>query len=279
MFSRTSSGIQNIHLFYNGCYLVIVEGDSDQPFWSNFFPATLGEYKRKFKPVGGKAEVNKFVNELSSGRGAFIVALDSDYRLLKDEIHSHERIVETFGHSIENLIICDSNILSVICNLAQNPEYNQEDIDSWLEHFDQFTHSLMVVDFLIDKENLGIQCIGDNCSRFFKKNGCHLDDHKIETFISSLSISEEVFEAAKEQLLHVRPRYHIRGHFFFSAVLRFITHEAKRVRRKKVSFSKDSLYTVAFSTCEQCLSENPILLDVKEKAETASQNLYELLKS
>ena len=50
MFSRTSSGIRNIDLFYTDQYLVIVEGQDDVPFWGIFFPESIDGYKLKLKP-------------------------------------------------------------------------------------------------------------------------------------------------------------------------------------------------------------------------------------
>lgn len=60
MFSRSSSGIKNTHLFYSNQYLVIVEGTDDGPFWANFFPEKIDGYNRKIKPVGGREEVTKY---------------------------------------------------------------------------------------------------------------------------------------------------------------------------------------------------------------------------
>jgi hypothetical protein len=37
MFSRTPSGIRNTDLFYKGQYLIIIEGEDDEPFWGIFF--------------------------------------------------------------------------------------------------------------------------------------------------------------------------------------------------------------------------------------------------
>ena len=123
MFSRTPSGIRNTHLFHSGFYVVIVEGSSDCPFWSNFFPIEINGYKRKLKPVGGRLEVQHYINELLMNKAKFAVAIDSDYRLLLNRLHKHLRILETKYHSIENLMLCPSVIASVIRNLSHNTEY------------------------------------------------------------------------------------------------------------------------------------------------------------
>ena len=81
-FTRTPSGIRNIHLFYPGYYIVIVEGDSDQPFWKNFFPNEINGYKLKLKSVGGRPQVQRYIEELLQNKAKFAIAIDSDYGLL-----------------------------------------------------------------------------------------------------------------------------------------------------------------------------------------------------
>lgn len=233
MFSRTSSGIRNTHLFHSGFYVVIVEGSSDCPFWSNFFPNEVNGYKRKLKPVGGRPEVQHYINELLSNKAKFAVAIDSDYRFLLNCLHKNSRILETKYHSIENLMLCPSVIASVICNLSHDTEYEVLTADNWLKHFDEATYPLMVADLIIEKSNLGKQCVGENCSPFLIKNNNPIfDANKINCLIQKLNLSQEEVDEMNGKLKEVKPRFHIRGHFLFSAALCFISHEVKKIRKK-----------------------------------------------
>lgn len=278
MFSRTPSGIRNTHLFHNGYYVVIVEGSSDSPFWGNFFPNEVNGYKRKLKPVGGRLEVQQYINELLSNKAKFAVAIDSDYRLLLNRLHNHSRIIETRCHSIENIMLCPSAIASIIRSLSYNAEYEVLVADTWLESFDLATHPLMVADLIIEKNNLVKQCVGENCSPFLiKKHDPTFDTIKISNLIERLNLPKEEFDETNKELEKVRPRFHIRGHFLFSAVLCFISHEVKKIRRKSVSISNDSFYALLVSLCESRVEKDPMLQTIREQALLAAQEVASLL--
>lgn len=278
MFSRTSSGIRNTHLFHSGFYVVIVEGSSDCPFWSNFFPSELNGYKRKLKPVGGRLEVQHYIDELLQSKAKFAVAVDSDYRLLLNCLHKDSRILETKYHSIENLMLCPSVIASVIRNLSHDTEYEVLTADSWLKHFDHATHSLMIADLIIEKNNLGKQCVGENCSPFLvKKHEPKFDAAKIDHLIEKLSLPEEEFNEMSKKLEEVNPRFHIRGHFLFSAVLCFISYEVKRIRKKSISISNDSFYAMLIALCESRIEGDPVLRAMREQALSITHKLTSLL--
>jgi Protein of unknown function (DUF4435) len=277
MLNRTSSGIKNIHLFYPDYYLVIVEGSSDRPFWSKFFPDELNGYKRKFKPVVGRPEVERHIKELLQNEAKFAVAIDSDYRLIINKPYENPRIVETQYHSIENLMLCSSVMTSIIRNLSHDTEYNKSVVNNWLEHFDSATHSLMVADVIVEKHNLRKDCVGDNCSRFLIKNqNPQFDPSKIDDFIAQLDLPEDQFIEMQAELKNYKSRFHIRGHFLFSAILCFISHEVKKVR-KKVTISNDSLYSMLIEPCESRIAKDPILQSLRDQAHTAADVLTNLL--
>jgi hypothetical protein len=278
MFSRTSSGIRNIHLFHSGCYIVIVEGPSDCTFWRRFFPDELNGYKRKIKSVGGKLEVQKYINEVLCNEAKIVVAIDSDYRLLLNCLHNHSRIVETKFHSIENLMSFPSTIASVIRDLSHNAEYEFHKVSSWLEKFDETTYPLMIADLLIEKRRIGEQCVGENCFRFLIKNGIpEFDCNKISSFIRQLNLVDEEFSELDQNLKSFKPRSHIRGHFLFSAVLCFVSHEVKKIRRKSVPIPNESFFTMLISSLETNISTDPTLQDIQAKALLAANDVTDLL--
>ncbi len=269
----------NSHLFYSGLYLVIVEGSSDCPFWSNFFPSELNGYKRKLKPVGGRLEVQKYIHEMRDDRAKFVVAIDSDYRLLLNRLYNHPRIVETKCHSIENLMLFTLNITSIIRNLSHDIEYESHGINSWLEEFDSVTYPLMIADFLIEKNNIGQPCVKEYCFPFLTRNDTpKFDSRKITDFIKTLNLDIQEFDELAELLKDFKPRSHIRGHFFFSAVLCFVTHEFKRICNKKsINIANDVFYAMSIASLQSCISTDPILQDIQEKALLAVNDVTALL--
>lgn len=278
MFSRTLSGIRNTHLFHHGFYVVIVEGSNDCPFWSNFFPNEMNGYKRKLKPVGGRLGVQNYIKAIISDEAKFAVAIDSDYRFLLNHAYQNSRILETKYHSIENLMLSSPIIASAIRNLSHNTEYEEFKADNWLKHFDEATHPLMVADLIIEKNNLKKQCVGDNCSPFLiRNNNLAFDVNKIEGFVKELNLPREKFDEMSRQLEKVKPRFHIRGHFLFSAVHCFVSHEVRKIRKKSVTVSNDSFYAMLIPLCESRIEVDPMLQDIREQALSAAQEVTNLL--
>jgi hypothetical protein len=280
MFSRTPSGIRNTDLFYKGQYLIIIEGEDDEPFWGVFFPEEVDGYKRKFKPVGGAA-VNKYIEEISHRNANFGVAIDSDYRLLLGKVHHHPRILETHCHSIENLMLSSSNIVSIIRTKSRVTDYDIQDVETWLDHFNESLYKLMVADFLNEQNNLGIKCAGDNCFRFLEKTHVpKFDETKINSFINSLNFPQEQLDKASQRLKGYKPSLHIRGHFFSSAVLCFINHEVKKVRRikkKNICISNDDFYTMLVLCCEVSLSSSPLMQSFRDRAVNVAKEVVKIL--
>lgn len=226
MFSRTSSGIKNSHLFLSGFYVVIVEGSTDCSFWNNFFPNEINGYKIKLKPVGGRLEVQPYIDELLCGEAKFIVAIDSDYTMLLNSISENSRIVETRLHSIENLLLCPAVITSIVRNLSHDTEYEIDRVNNWLEHFDLLTYPLMIADIVIEKNKLEKKCVGESCIPFLiKEKDPTFDNKKITDFIEKLNLPKEDFNEMQILLGGKRSIHHIRGHFLLSAVLWFIRKE------------------------------------------------------
>jgi len=276
-FTRTSSGIRNTHLFYTKEYIVIVEGDSDKPFWSVFFPNEVNGNKLKLKSVGGRLEVQSYIEELLQSKAKFAVAVDSDYRLLLNRLNKHSRIIETEYHSIENLMLSPSVIAEVIRTHSYDTEYEMFTVDKWLQHFDLATYPLLVAELIIEKNALGKQCAGDNCSRFLlKKSNPNFDDKKIQQRIEELNLSVKEFDEMEKKLETFKPRFHLRGHFFFSAVLCFISHEVKKIRQKS-SISNDALYLALIASCKSRIEEDSMLKSIKKQAVLAAEELTNLL--
>jgi hypothetical protein len=228
--------------------------------------------------VGGRLEVQNYIDELLLNKAKFAVAIDSDYRFLLNCLHQDSRILETKYHSIENLMLCPSVIASVIRNLSHDTEYEVLTADDWLKHFDEATHSLMVADLIIEKNKLGKQCVGENCSLFLiSNNNPTFDTNKIDRFIQKLNLPMEEFDEMGGKVEKVKPRFHIRGHFLFSAVLCFISHEVKKIRKKSVTISKDSFYAMLIALCESRIEVDPLLQAMREQALSAAKEVTNLL--
>ena len=256
MLEHTSARIRNAHLFDRNRYLVIVEGKDDLPFWNLFFPNCINGYRLKIKPVGGK-EINKYLHEVVKGNGKFAIALDSDYNLFSDCTHNHPQIVETFVHSIENVMLCPRILAEIICTKSRHDleEYETSNIEEWFNHFDEVMYELMIADYLLQSELSSVKFLDDNCVRFLKNQKTKdpiFDSDKISEYISKFDIPERNFKSIMVKLNPHKPSKQIRGHFLFAAALCFINHEVNRLKggSKKIHMSNDDLYTILIQTCK-----------------------------
>jgi len=284
MFSRTPSGIKNTDLFYRKQYIVIVEGSDDIPFWSLFFPREVAGYERKFKQVGGKTEIAKYVDEVYNNNAKFAIALDSDYHVFMGKIHNHPQIIETLAHSIENLLISPKTLANIIRVDSRQEDYDIKNVECWLHDFDKAVHSLMVVDYLAQKLDLGKQCLGESCFRFLKeekKKEPFFDTNKIQNFIKNINIPDDIIKRSEQELTQYKPSRHIRGHFFFGSSLCFINYEVNRLRsnKKKRSIANDELYSMLILACEKLFPDCLELQTLREKAIKVAQEVVRLLSS
>lgn len=279
-FARTNSGLKNYSSFLKNYYIVIVEGADDCIFWRDFFPKING-YEPKFKIAGGKNEIKKCLEPLVLSNAKFIIAMDSDYSFIQGISYDHiNRVLETQAHSIENLMLCSSNITRFIQDLSKTTEYDPIEVKAWLQHFDEMIYLFMVADYTIEYSVIDKKkCMPDNCERFFIKDDMKFSEDEINKFISSLGLSEEDFYMNIHKLQEYQPSLHARGHFFFSAVYHFVINKVKCITEKKPKLSTESFYSMSIQSCHWCLEESPILKKLKEKANTAAYELVQLLES
>jgi hypothetical protein len=282
MFSRTSSGIRNKPLFYRDEYFVYVEGKDDIAFWKIFFSNKVDIYKSKIIPLGGKEELKNYIDQIIDHNAKFIVAMDSDYRLLLgEELYKHPRIIETQCHSIENLMLPSASIFLMICNLAKIDGYDTTVINKWLIDFDSITYPLVIADILIEKNNLGKKCTEENCSRFLKKNSHEFDKSKIDSYIQSIGLPNEAIKDLDNKLKNFLPRYHIRGHFYLNAITCFVCQEVKKLtgRGKMPSISDESFFALALTSYEATLSECNLSQYLLGQVDLAIEDVLMLIKN
>jgi hypothetical protein len=276
MFTRTPAGIRNQHLFYQNYYLVIVEGNDDCAYWDKLFPEQGEGYTKKIKPVYGKQEVKKYLNEIDNAK--FAVALDSDYSFILGNEINHPQVVETIYHSIENLMLCSHSLVSSIRNFSRCPDYKAELVDEWLDYFDSIVYPLMVAEIIIENNKKAVECTGNNCSRFLKKKeNPEFDEDKIKKHINDLPISSEEIEEYTTIFANKKPRFYLKGHFVFSAALCFVRYESKRIRGKKCDISNDAFFGMLLSLCEDCISKDTTLKNLQDKAESVAYQVVSLL--
>lgn len=120
-FIRTTSGLNNQHLFYNVDLIVYLEGGSishnksevysgsyneetlDIIFWSNIFGHFKSDKKFKFKSVGSKTTILEISQDILSGQlNTVLVAMDNEFDEIFKQRIEHPCVYYTYGYSWEN---------------------------------------------------------------------------------------------------------------------------------------------------------------------------------
>jgi hypothetical protein len=134
-FTRTSSGLKNLHLFYNVDLIVYTEGGTslsvedvkarkfnsesiDSVFWNIIFSNYKSE-SIKYKPIGSKATVSKIAKEIIQNNIKTVYAvMDQEFDMVYETNFSHSNIVYTYGYSWENDVWNKNAIFSIIETLS-----------------------------------------------------------------------------------------------------------------------------------------------------------------
>ncbi|WP_130734665.1 DUF4435 domain-containing protein [Flavobacterium sp. J27] len=134
-FTRTASGLNNQHLFYNVDFIVFVEGGQsftkqeidqghfnemsiDIIFWTAIFN-TYKPAKYKFKAVGSKSAVKKVAEDIiNNNLTTVFTAMDQEFDMVLSSNLIHPNIKYTYGYSWENDIWNEEVICDIISRLS-----------------------------------------------------------------------------------------------------------------------------------------------------------------
>lgn len=259
-YSTEAKNVKN--QFYGVEKLVYVEGDDDVPFWEFVFEK-LADFTVEVGSVGGKAGLKKHIEPIVSNTAEYLVAMDSDFDHFI-EAEKHPNIISTYGHSIENTLINNKTIYRIIKNVAKLSikEVPKKSYELWLKNLNETIKPLVLLDLINDTEGLGFKIFPEhfnNNNTFMKsKNSCEFCKDKINNHIEQLSIKVSKKKLKeKEKLLDEKGlNYYdiFRGHFFISAVIKFIKVQVKKFK-KNASISLEMLYSNLMTAFEIIFDE------------------------
>lgn len=243
-----------LNQFYSVDKIVYVEGDDDIPFWEVIFDK-LANFSVEFESAGGKPELMKLVQAIEDGEADYLLALDSDYDAIMG-LEFNPAIIRTYGYSMENTLICAETLCKSLKTLLRLSvkETPHEVCKKWMNGTEEAVRHLVACDIVNHVEGLGLSVIPDSSDRFMKsKNSCDLCEEKIKEYLDDLSprfgegrsLSElNRLDSSSLSLLDI-----LRGHFLFSAALRFLKVQARR-SGKNISTSKDMFYLAIIAVFE-----------------------------
>ena len=256
-------------LFYNRKKTVYVEGDDDVVFWDSiFYGAKVEAY---IEEVGGRYELDKYIDKVVSGEASFFIAMDNDHSDFDFKSVDHVQIIRTYGYSIENSMYHHSNLNDIVRKFCRRQQDFEEDILDWMKEFSDNFYELLIYDIANHIYKKGIRVFGDNCARFLKTNSSiKVSKKKVVNFIDEISNSFSKNEITKVKRLLSKSKkenwFHIKGHFLTLGVVNFVKHIVQVKCGYKCNISYDSLYALTVDN-SNAISDRVDLVSVVKRIE------------
>jgi hypothetical protein len=151
-FTRTTSGLNNQHMFHNVDFIVFVEGGEsytktqieqghfneesiDTLFWSKILSNYKANSKFKFKAVGSKTAVLQVAEDIVNNNLTTVyAAMDQEFDRLLGKVYKHNNILYTFGYSWEN-DVWNENVIHKIVTSTSAKELEMNEV---IEPFSKF---------------------------------------------------------------------------------------------------------------------------------------------
>lgn len=149
-FERSLSGQENRALFYGVNYTCYVEGGAadhersvDMTFWREVLSAFRPDISFVFLPRGGKPILESLARDtIANDVGNVVVAMDTDYDRLTDDLIQDNRIIYTYGYSWENDVYDREFIASLITTISHQDGISEEDLTSINDIYDKFVSNI-----------------------------------------------------------------------------------------------------------------------------------------
>ena len=250
--------------FYNKKVTIYVEGIDDPIFWNEVL--NLVNKNAYIEDVGGCNELEKYIRKIIEEDADFYVACDRDHSDFLDENYlDSEKILFTYGYSIENSMYKSNSINKVIVKYSKNPNLDlKEEIDNILLDFESKVNELLIYDIASKKYKKGISVFGDNCSRFLRnKSSKELCENKLNEFIASINTNFSNEEINSVRILVDNAKkskwFHIKGHFISLLIINIIKHYTKKFRGKDISLTIDDLYSHTIDSMKDNIHDSDII--------------------
>ena len=142
-------------LFYGARFTIYVEGDDDVLFWNTIF-STIENCKFHIEPLGGSNELDEYINKIQSNELEAIAARDADYLAYTNKKVMHDRVVYTYGYSIENSLYTADSIHALTKLWCKDLGLKEDACLNWLNTFSNKIRTLLAIDILNAATGTGV---------------------------------------------------------------------------------------------------------------------------
>ncbi len=258
--SYSSGALDVLSKFHRTKFTIFVEGEDDVTFWDTVLTAfEIDNYT--IEPTGSVTTLDEYINSILVDDVNIYIARDSDYHEILETKHNHERIIWTFGHSIENSLYHPRHLYKLIRNYSRTQSYKLDDIDNWINLFTSEFMELLIFDIASIHYKKGLKVMGDKCCQFMTEHNHHIPfkdviNRKLIEVKQHFNRGE--YEEIKNRIVAVDKTtfYLIRGHFLTNAVINFVKKEVNRICGKTFTLSCENLFSELITAFELELKTN-----------------------
>ncbi|MCF0265998.1 DUF4435 domain-containing protein [Acinetobacter guillouiae] len=247
--------------FYGVDKILYVEGLDDKVFWGVLFEKYYAQ-NIEIIDVNGIENLKPYIKQIESNQLTnSYVACDQDYNFIKNKVWN-DNIICTYGHSIENSLVLTESVVDLVRSYAK---FHKKDIikskfEVWNSSFKSKIGDLIYCDIYNEKNKLGFSIIGNNCDRYFSsRNSSDISSENVYNHLSTF-FDDKKLKSIKDEF-HLNSSNildnFIRGHFLFSAIMRFTTILSTQLSLKKISITKESFFASMLISFEKNLSMHP----------------------
>lgn len=227
-------------------FSVYVEGKDDILFWESLFHKS-GLQNFHIEEVGGYEFLKPYIDRIIHEDANIIVACDSHYMEFTDELVKHDRIIRTYGYSIENTMYNSLRINLIIKKYCLMQVDLKEEIENWMSEFSDQLSELLKYHIANVKYRKTTPILRDKCIEYLtSKTTPNLCSAKIQKKLSEVAtvFNHEEISVVERKIEEIqKPTWHlIKGHFLTNAVLNYIKKQIKLLKRKAIPITLETLY-------------------------------------
>ncbi|MFI3310223.1 DUF4435 domain-containing protein [Ewingella allii] len=244
---RSLKALSVINRFKRVSAVLYVEGPTDRIFWKTLLDLK-GVDDISIEIAGSCSIIDDYIDKILNENLEIFVARDKDYKYILNKIPQHERILFTFGHSIENTLIYNEAIVNIGKSIGGDEEDCSSSVENWHEYISNQLQPLVIREFANEAASAGISIFGDHGDSLFGKkwNSENFPTERISTKIAEIDaiIPAQDIEAASSLVLEKINDIccFIKGHFLFSLAMKFVKEMMiSLLGKESVNISNDSL--------------------------------------
>ncbi|TKU42275.1 DUF4435 domain-containing protein [Citrobacter sp. wls716] len=245
---RSSKALSVMNKFERKDAVLYVEGPTDRVFWNIMFDI----YKINnisINIAGSCTAIDSYIYKIINENIPIFVARDKDYKYHLNKIPPHNRVLLTFGHSIENSLICPQILTDITTINGGEYSTSMDLVIDWQSKLINSVKELIIREFANEISQSGISVFGDHyeyiCGK--KSKDAYIPIEKINKHLEIIDAkipNDAILQARRiYESMSSQSYWYIKGHFLFSIAVKFLKSLISKIndRDKDINLSNDAM--------------------------------------